>query len=653
MLDFYQSFGKRDIPTSLKNDLINSDGELLEKFNYLNKVNIFVGQNNSGKSRIIREILKSESQKYYSDEMWKKIQSNIAFYNETISALQAIFPSHPKFTFVKYGGETVFDLNDFISRRDQLQLYSPNFEIVHHANALRQIFGQMFVYNDNSVYEVRSAGELALAINNQHRERAVETFRVLNESKHKAFEVAKRLENYILQSEPFEAYKTYIPAVRTLRTFATRFHATDETMQEYGFNTTIRIGNGEKLNEEFKAKNSNYERRIKIEKYEKFLSDNFFQGKIVTITYDEIEKKVLLIKIGEETERPIHELGDGLQMIIILTHPFFFHSGGTVAIEEPELFVYPGMQKAFIKFLTEHEVTKNFQIYIATHSNHIVDSINSGPLVSIFSTVKKLSGAKNGDQIEGQFILENVAYGNENLLNYLGITSTSVYLSNCTIWVEGVTDKIYYQKFISEFLNQTDLPEDYKKCLHFREGIHYSFALTGGDMITHWDFGDDSEYNQLFEKIIVRKFCSKAYVIVDNYAKKSPQVTVALKSVLGERFQELPVPEVENLLPAIAIKKTAMTYPTVRKAISDIAEIKFSDEELLVDRIGTLVDREVNSKHPSAKIFSESDKNGSIASGDKLHFCLKSLEFISSNNLTATSIEVVKKVLSFVISQNL
>jgi hypothetical protein len=79
MLDFYQSYRLRDLPDKLKGELIDVEDSELTKLEHLSKVNIFVGANNSGKSRIIREVLRSKSAKYYGDDEWSQIEKLVQF----------------------------------------------------------------------------------------------------------------------------------------------------------------------------------------------------------------------------------------------------------------------------------------------------------------------------------------------------------------------------------------------------------------------------------------------------------------------------------------------------------------------------------------------------------------------------------------------
>lgn len=95
-----------------------------------------------------------------------------------------------------------------------------------------------------------------------------------------------------------------------------------------------------------------FNERNLIEKYQAYLSENFFDGEEVYLIPKEKDKNIISIKIGNEFERPIYELGDGLQSIINITFPLFLNlkeieetDNVLVFIEEPEIHLHPALQK--------------------------------------------------------------------------------------------------------------------------------------------------------------------------------------------------------------------------------------------------------------------------------------------------------------------
>ncbi|WP_225370613.1 ATP-dependent nuclease [Methanobrevibacter arboriphilus] len=138
-----------------------------------------------------------------------------------------------------------------------------------------------------------------------------------------------------------------------------------------------------------------FNERNLIEKYQAYLSENFFDGEEVYLIPKEKDKNIISIKIGNEFERPIYELGDGLQSIINITFPLFLNlkeieetDNVLVFIEEPEIHLHPALQKKLIKTF-EDDIFNNFQFFLTTHSNHFLDNTLTNNNVSVFFISEK------------------------------------------------------------------------------------------------------------------------------------------------------------------------------------------------------------------------------------------------------------------------
>jgi hypothetical protein len=135
-----------------------------------------------------------------------------------------------------------------------------------------------------------------------------------------------------------------------------------------------------------------HEERKSIRDYEMFLSANFFQGREVTLTpalhnQEGKDNDVVYIKIGESEDRPIYALGDGMQSLIICTYPIIteLQRGSLFFLEEPDLCMHPSLQRVFLKVLRDSYTEKGHQFFLTTHSNHLLDLLEDDNLVSIFS----------------------------------------------------------------------------------------------------------------------------------------------------------------------------------------------------------------------------------------------------------------------------
>ncbi|MEP7319401.1 MAG: ATP-binding protein, partial [Panacibacter sp.] len=634
MLKFYETFQKYIVPKDLVDEIYDINEKKLEAIDRFSKVNIFIGPNNSGKSKLIRELIREMPIPYYGAETWKTITDIIEkIFSVVHNSLSEVYESNNYFIISNSGNGEIINTEEVFKTKERLIQNSPNYDISNTINTLENWFINLpaNIKRDTSFY-IRGVNSSTITLDEAKKQKFFEKY---DEIKFNVTPLIEELKKFKFASfTQKDISRIYIPSMRTLRSFAAEANIRDQTKKEYQFSADVVIYNGQDFpNEVADLTNSEYINRQKLIQFQELLSKEFFESKPVKLTYHN-RNKVLLIKIGDENEKPIHELGDGLQMIIILTFPFFANDTGLIAIEEPELFIHPGLQKTFIKFLISNSKTENFQIFIATHSNHIIDSINQSNLVSLFSVRKKEKQQNKSIEKVPDFVIENLSFGNENFLNLLGITNTSVYLSNCTIWVEGITDKLYVQKFIFEYLKSIDQNSKYSICKQFIEGINYSFALTGGDSIIHWDFSDESEYFENTKNIIVRRFCSKSLVIVDNDFGKNAKRKKLLKELLRERFIELESPEVENLLSPAVINSTLMSYPSVIKTVCD-NKLPLIDRNVFQSKkIGYIIDKLILKEYPSTKSFSANkNENSSLKSGDKFIFCNKALTYITFENL--------------------
>lgn len=105
------------------------------------------------------------------------------------------------------------------------------------------------------------------------------------------------------------------------------------------------------------------------EEFEEYLSKNFFMNERVKLTPSE-DKDVIMVKIGDEGQKPIYDLGDGIQSIIVNTLPLFLikdeiedNENALVFIEEPEHLLHPSLQRKLIETFNDERFEK-FQFFL-------------------------------------------------------------------------------------------------------------------------------------------------------------------------------------------------------------------------------------------------------------------------------------------------
>jgi hypothetical protein len=217
-----------------------------------------------------------------------------------------------------------------------------------------------------------------------------------------------------------------------------------------------------------------YEERKSIRDYELFLSANFFQGREVTLTpalqnQEGKDNDVVHIRIGESEDRPIYALGDGMQSLIICTYPIIteLQRGSLFFLEEPDLCMHPSLQRVFLKVLKYSCIEKGHQFFLTTHSNHLLDLLDDDDLVSIFSFSEiadralaptdppQADSGSNPQQSKPKpsFRIRPSNLRDRQTLLELGVRPSATFLANATIWVEGVSDCAYLRAYMEAFIH--------------------------------------------------------------------------------------------------------------------------------------------------------------------------------------------------------
>ena len=166
-------------------------------------------------------------------------------------------------------------------------------------------------------------------------------------------------------------------------------------------------------------------------------------------------------------------------------------------------------------------------------------------------SIFKFKKVSNKDDNAGKtFLVEQCNNGDVSLLNELGVRNSSVFLSNCSIWVEGITDRLYLKHYLELYYKKNPKEKVY------RENIDYTFIEYGGGNVVHFNFDekiDDS--NSINAKYINNKI----FLIADNDNTKPGTKKASRKekynALLKDNFYELPVTEIENLITFETLKQ--------------------------------------------------------------------------------------------------
>lgn len=529
----------------------------------IRKVNIFIGPNNSAKSRFLRKIFMSQiygidlKEKYYN--IYKRYEHIFSTSLETIDPkykkqFNKIFQNLLIPVFVHGKLSDIQKIGDMLYGQELLCYYTRSKKIdesIIKSNRFNSLINHNYFGNINDLnqYMQRYSFDINLYIPLQRglkdlNKYSIERSKSILKSEAIKGELYYNLVNYdedILLQRVKEEY--FSPKI---------IHSSDNTQ----VNTKSFVFTGYQLFDELRNHLlGEYKERELVKAFEEFLSITFFDSKMVSVTPNEKEK-IIKIKIDSE-ERAIYDWGDGIQSLMILGWPLFKYREQKLAlfIEEPEILLHPGYLRRYFEYVINK--CENVTLFCTTHSNHLIDLKLDYEEVNIFQFSKSSSE---------KFSIKSMDDKSTEILDSLGVRYSSVLLSNCLIWVEGATDRLYinqYLKLYQDFLLTN------KKIKLYKENIHYSFAMFGGDQIVHYSFME----NELSDVIDYIKINGNSILIHDSdgvkenngkfelYGKQTSKTKsklerfISIRENIADQFIITPGREIENSLTKDIIEK--------------------------------------------------------------------------------------------------
>jgi len=611
----------------------------------LSKVNIFVGANNEGKSRFLRSLFSDDNLEFTpNDNTVYKLNNAIKsvqegydnyiadnFTNAPDSDIDSLFQTLTVYDFLKTGKDDYLSTIFEIKEKSGVLPFNKGLATKHGLSKNLSEIGKDLIHiiDESFLEHYKPLEELKFHYN--FKRCYIPILRGLRPIDYQ--------EKNSLQINPKDEYQ-----IRTNEDYFKKPSKTGNGYMDLDKNIfTISTGLQSYKNLKKYMLTIEGKKRDLIKEFEKYLSENFFENMTVEIIPVEDEKykfrDAISVKIGYEDDKLIHNVGDGIQSIIIMSLPLFLYKGSIeeddvvlVFIEEPEHLLHPGLQRKLLDLFFD-ERFNNFQFFFTTHSNHFLDITIDYKDISIYSFKKKLN------QGNPEFLIENLSKGDANALELLGVRNSSVFLSNCTIWVEGITDVGYLRHYLDIYLRKN--PDNLESLLKIEEDYHYSFVEYGGNNITHWSFLDieDTPLN-------VETLCGRLFLIVDKDEGKEERHE-KLKTFLDDRLHVLNAREIENLVAPHVLLNIIADYEKGDDNLNQ--KIKYNSYKDIP--LGEFIDDKIIVNKENKKIKTYATASGTIRY--KNTFLKKAKTYIQSwDDLTKDAQNLTRQIYNFIAELN-
>lgn len=161
-------------------------------------------------------------------------------------------------------------------------------------------------------------------------------------------------------------------------------------------------------------------------------------------------------------------------------------------IEEPECHLHPGLLRRLMVRLPK--LAPNAQFFITSHSNAVLDSTTKEDRIYRFG----LSPGVGTSVQRCSDIAEQ-----SRVLDALGVSGSTLLQTNCILWVEGPSDRLYLKLWLRRHQAASNPA--------LIEGSDFSFVYYGGKILSHFAFADDGQE----DLIALIRVCRYSAVVMD------------------------------------------------------------------------------------------------------------------------------------------
>jgi len=226
------------------------------------------------------------------------------------------------------------------------------------------------------------------------------------------------------------------------------------------------------------------------------------------------------------------------------------------AFEELENNLHPSLQKRLFNYIIKFQEQTNSTFFLTTHSNVVIDLFSNNDNAQILHIIN--------NTISSKILSVKTNFDKYSIINDLGYKASDILQSNGIIWVEGPSDRVYLNKWIS-LINPNLI-----------DGVHYSILHYGGRLLSNLEAKIDHINKEL---IPILKINRNGFVLIDKDAKNTSDKLNSTKKRINDEIPEscwiTDGREIENYL----------TKNTITKWLK---ELKGEDYTLSLNKLGNV-----------------------------------------------------------------
>jgi len=248
---------------------------------------------------------------------------------------------------------------------------------------------------------------------------------------------------------------------------------------------------------------------------------------------------------------PLSETGSGIKTVFLVL--LFLYLVPDLAkrnvgeyvftFEELENNLHPALQRRLFLYLRDFAVKNGCPMFITTHSSVVIDLLSEDENTQILH-VRQENGNATVEAVDS-YLRQGA------VLDDLGVRASDLLQANGIVWVEGPTDKLYFDKWV-EFWSNGEL----------RDGAHYQCVPYGGSLGANLNVEDPNQIpDQVPDDLINILHVNRNAILIADSDKSSQDAPVNPKRELlateiakvGGMSWITAGREVENYLPKEAI----------------------------------------------------------------------------------------------------